>query len=96
MPAFFVATVSVKNPEKMKEYAAKSGPTFAAFGGTLLARGGLVETLTGAAAKPVTAVVQFPDAQAVSNWYASDDYQALIALREEAADMDINVFATPE
>ena len=45
MPAFFVATVSVKNPEKMKEYAAKSGPTFAAFGGTLLARGGLVRIL---------------------------------------------------
>jgi uncharacterized protein (DUF1330 family) len=34
-------------------------------------------------------VIRFPDLKAVDGWYASAAYQALIPLRQEAADMDL-------
>jgi uncharacterized protein (DUF1330 family) len=32
-------------------------------------------------------VIRFPDAAAAHNWFTSPAYQALIALREQAADV---------
>ncbi len=34
-----------------------------------------------------TVVIRFPDATAVASWYDSPAYQALIPLREQAADL---------
>jgi len=41
-------------------------------------------------------VVKFPSSEALSGWYASDEYQALVPLREEAADMTIVSYEIPE
>ena len=34
-----------------------------------------------------TVVIRFPDAKAIAGWYGSPAYQALIPIREQAADM---------
>ena len=89
MSAFVIATVAIKNPEKLQEYAQKSMATIAAFGGEPVARGKVVGIFSGDAKYEMTAVVKFPDIQAIDSWYQSADYQALIPLRNEAADVTL-------
>jgi uncharacterized protein (DUF1330 family) len=43
--------------------------------------------LTGEHKHTDTVVIRFPDTAAVAGWYDSAAYQALIPLREEAAEM---------
>jgi uncharacterized protein (DUF1330 family) len=33
------------------------------------------------------AVIRFPDAKALRDWYSSDAYQALVSIRDAAADV---------
>lgn len=95
MTAFFVATVTVHNAERFSEYAAKAGETFAPFGGSLVLRGKNEGTLSGNANHQAVGIVQFPDLDALHAWYASPDYQALIPLRDVAADMNITTYSMP-
>ncbi len=89
MSAFFIATVVIKDPEKMQEYAQKSMATIIDFGGEPVIRGKVIGILSGDSKHQMTAVVKFPDVEAIDNWYQSADYQALIPLRDEAADVTI-------
>jgi uncharacterized protein (DUF1330 family) len=34
-------------------------------------------------------VIRFPNIEALNNWFNSDDYQALIPVREQAANIDL-------
>lgn len=89
MTAFFIATIKVKNAEKFQEYGSKVPATIAAFGGELITRGQVKNVLVGNADNQVAAIVSFPDMEALQGWYDSADYQALISLREEAAEATI-------
>jgi len=95
MSAFFVATSRIKNPQKLAEYGAKAGATFAAFGGELVVRGKADDTLAGASDHQTVAVVRFPDTAAIKAWYQSPDYQALIPIRDEAVDMTLVTYEVP-
>ena len=92
MTAYLVATVTVRDPEKMETYAAAAGATLAAHGGEFVLDGQLAENLTGKWAAPGVALVRFPCVEAARAWYHSPEYQALAALRASAADMDIALF----
>lgn len=96
MSAFFVATVTIKDPQKFQEYGQKAGPTVAAFGGELMLRGKTAEVLAGSAQHQATVVIKFPDTAAINKWYNSDAYQAIIPLRDEAVDMTLVSYAVPE
>ncbi len=50
-------------------------------------RGQRSGVLTGEHRYTDTVVIQFPDQDALRVWYASEAYQALITLRNEAAEM---------
>lgn len=95
MTAFFVANVTVKDPEKFKEYSVKAGATFPLFGGELVLRGFQKEVLTGTVDHQAVGIVKFPDEAAINKWYASEEYQALIPLRDEASDMSITIYSMP-
>jgi uncharacterized protein (DUF1330 family) len=47
----------------------------------------MVKVLSGEHSHTDTVVIRFPDAGSAAGWYASADYQALIPLREQAADI---------
>jgi uncharacterized protein (DUF1330 family) len=91
MATFLSATVRVKDPEKLKIYVSAVGATIAAHGGKMVARGKVVKQLAGEVKHQIEAVFEFPNADAVDTWYASDAYQALIPNRDEAADVTIVV-----
>ncbi|NOX81717.1 MAG: DUF1330 domain-containing protein [Alphaproteobacteria bacterium] len=96
MTAFFVATVTIKDPAKFKDYAQKAGATFASYRAEPVLRGKLEKVLAGKADNQAVGIVKFPDYDALTAWYSSDAYQAIIPLRDEAADVTITAYSVPE
>jgi len=95
MTAFFVANVKIKDPQKFQEYAKKAGETFATYGGEPVLRGKVEEVLAGSAEHQAVGIVKFPDLEALTTWFNSDVYQAIVPLREEAAEMVIVTYTVP-
>jgi len=85
MTAYVVVHTTLKNADKMQEYGAAAGPTVAAHGGKVVARGPS-EVMFGENAHKAMVVIEFPDRDAARRWYASPEYQAIIPTRIEAMD----------
>jgi len=95
MTAFFVATATVKDPQKFQEYAQKAGETLAPHQGELVLRGKKNDVLTGHADHQTVGVIKFPSQDALNAWFSSDAYQAIVPLRDEAAEMTIVSYSVP-
>ena len=93
MSACVIGHISVKDEEKWAQYRAQVPATLAPWGAELLFRGQRATVLSGDHAHTDTVVIRFPDAAAVDGWYQSAAYQALIPLRQQAADLDLVVFS---
>ena len=88
MSALMIATIVVRNPEKLKEYLSRTQAVAAPFGAELVARGQARRVLNGhAAGEHLVVVVRFADHERLEQWFDSSDYQALVPLREEAAEI---------
>jgi uncharacterized protein (DUF1330 family) len=87
MSAYVIGHITVKDPQRWEEYREQVPATLAAWGAEVVLRGRRVAVLAGDHAHADTVVIRFPDANAVSAWHGSSEYQALIPLREEAAEM---------
>ena len=93
MSALLSATVQVKNPEKLKSYISQVPATMAPHGAKMLSRGKVAKLLNGEVAHQIEVVFEFPGEDAIDAWFNSDAYQALVAIREEAAHMNIAVLS---
>lgn len=85
--AYVVGHITVKNPEKWALYRSQVPETLAPWGAELAFRGRQVAALAGENPHADIVVIRFPDVGAVEAWYASPAYQALIPLRQEAAEV---------
>lgn len=95
MAAFFIVTTTVKNQDAYEKYIQSVGPTLAPFGCKALLRGKADCALAGELDHQTVGIIEFPDLAAIKAWHGSDAYQALIPLRNEAADMTITAYAVP-
>jgi len=87
--AYVIGHVTVKNQEKWTEYRNKVPATLKAWGAELVFRGKLSSVLSGSHDHADTVVIRFPNLEAVNSWYSSPEYQSLIPIRKEAAEMDL-------
>lgn len=85
--AYVVGHISVKDPDKWAEYRSRVPATLAPWEAELVCRGRLTAVLAGEHPHADLVVIRFPDHQAAEGWFASPAYQALIPLREQAAEM---------
>ena len=85
--AYLVGTITVKSPQKWAQYTKQVPGTLAPWGAELVFRGKQVAAFSGGNPHPDIVVIRFPDAAAVNQWFSSPAYQALIPLREQAADV---------
>ena len=85
--AYLVGTITVKSPQKWAEYTRQVPGTLEPWRAELVFRGKQVAVFAGANPHADIVVIRFPDVAAVNGWFASRAYQALIPLREEAADV---------
>lgn len=88
-PAYVIGHISVKDPDKWADYRNRVPATLAPWNAELVCRGKLAAVFAGRHAHSDMVVIRFPDLASLHGWYDSAAYQALIALREQAADIDL-------
>jgi uncharacterized protein (DUF1330 family) len=92
--AFVVGQMTVKQPEKWAQYRSQVLATLLPFGGELVFRGEQVQSFSGVNPHPDIVVIRFPSLGDAQGWHASAAYQALIPLRQEAADVVLTTYST--
>lgn len=85
--AYLVGHVTVKNAEKWAEYRSKVPATLAPWQAELLFRGTQAATYSGHLEHPEIVVIRFPDTASIDQWFRSAAYQALLPVREQAAEV---------
>lgn len=90
--AYVVGQVTVKDEGKWAKYRNQVPTTIAQWGGELVFRGKQVAALAGNSPHSDIVVIRFPNISAVHEWYASALYQAIIPLRQEAADIVLTAY----
>ncbi|MFQ5608659.1 MAG: DUF1330 domain-containing protein, partial [Woeseiaceae bacterium] len=93
--AFFIASVTIKNSDKFQEYSERAKETFSAHDGELLARGKLLRGIVGNADHQAVGIVRFPSEESLMDWFQSEEYQSIVPLRDESADMTILTYTEP-
>lgn len=87
---YWIAHVTVTNPDQYKFYAEAALEAFRKYGATILARGGKAQQMEGRG-RPRNVVVEFPSLQAAADCYNSPEYQAAKAKRKGAGEAEIVV-----
>lgn len=86
--AYWIAHVTVTDPDTYKLYAGDAPNAFKKYGAVILARGGTCQQMEGKG-RPRNVVVEFPSLQAALDCYNSAEYQAARAKRVGAGEADI-------
>ncbi len=92
MPAYIIVGFTPKDTDKLQKYGANVPSTLATYSGEILTKGP-VEKLQGDFAHQVQVVIAFPNKEKALGWYNSDDYQALIPIRDEGMDSQFQLIA---
>jgi uncharacterized protein (DUF1330 family) len=91
MTAYVIASVTVTDAEKYKNYMALSPTAVAAAGGKFIVRGGNMKVLEGAWANPRVVIIQYATREAAEAFYDSALYVAARAERAGAAQFNMIV-----
>jgi uncharacterized protein (DUF1330 family) len=89
MPAYIIAMVNIKDPERYQEYAKRAGPANAKHGSRFLVRGGKKHPLEGSIPFERIVVSEFPDVETAKQFYHSPEYQEARRHRLGAADFNM-------
>jgi uncharacterized protein (DUF1330 family) len=90
--AYVIGHIRINDETKWADYRSRVPATLEPWGAELLFRGKLAEVLSGTHQRTDTVAIRFSDLQAARNWFYSPEYQSLIPLREEAAEVDLLLF----
>ena len=85
MKAYVIVNVSIRDPERYKDYIQAATPTVAAHGGRYVARGGRAEKLEGDVSVNRVVVLEFPSYAQAKRWYDSPEYQVALAIRQSCS-----------
>jgi uncharacterized protein (DUF1330 family) len=83
--AYVIADVQISDPDAYKEYTAHTPASIARHGGRWVVRGGTTQVLEGGWNPGRIVVIEFPGLDAALEWFNSDDYQELAAIRRAAS-----------
>ena len=86
--AYWIARVTVSNPDQYKLYAEATPAAFQKHGAVVLARGGRASQLEGDG-RPRNVVIEFPSYDEAIACYNSPEYQSAKAKRRGAGEADI-------
>lgn len=95
MKAYWVAHVTVTDPDPYGEYAKAAGPVFEKFGARILARGGRTEQLEGDG-RPRNVVIEFSSMEQALACYNSPEYQKARDHRVDAGIADLVIIEGAE
>ena len=87
---YWIAQITVKDPEAYKDYVATAAPAFQEYGARFLVRGGAVNALEGNA-RQRNVVIEFASVEQAHACYMSADYQKAKAIRQAAAEGELMI-----
>jgi len=94
MSAYLVGHITVHNPKLWQEYVAGVQKSLLPFGSEIIFRGEKEKVLTGEHQHNSVVVIEFTDRDTLDTWYQSEAYQAIIPIRDKAADVTIISYNT--
>jgi uncharacterized protein (DUF1330 family) len=95
--AYLIVEHKITDSAKFEDYRTKVAPMIAKHGGRYLSKGGTHKVLETKHWLPDrVAIIEFPDMDALNEWYTSSEYQPLIALRQSCTDMSKDMLITIE
>jgi len=92
MAAYLVGHISVKNEPLWQDYVAGVKESLSAYDCRIVFRGRLASVLAGTHDRNLVVVIEFADHATLDRWFRSDQYQALIPVRDKAADVAITTW----
>lgn len=92
MTAYALGQILIKDAALWAQYRAQVPATLPPFGGELVFRAERRATFAGQSPHTDIVLIQFPNLAAANEWFASPAYQALITLREAAADVLLQAY----
>lgn len=93
MPAYcLVDNRRIDDPEKLERYRNGVVPLLERFGGRCVVLGGKVELREGDWKPTFPILLEFPSFARATEWYDSEEYRALKALRRSAGDFNVVFF----
>jgi uncharacterized protein (DUF1330 family) len=85
MPAYVVVDIQVQDPARYEEYKRQAAPSVTAFGGRYLVRGGALTKLEGDWTPGRFVILEFPSVARAKEWWNSDLYRPIKAIRHATA-----------
>lgn len=85
MPAYVIVGFTPTDVEKLQQYGASVPSILAKYSGEIIAKG-KSEQLHGDFGFQMQIIIAFPSKEVASAWYRSDEYQALIPIRDAGMD----------
>lgn len=82
MPGYLIFEIEVTDPTAYSHYREVAGPILAVGGGRFVLSSEAIEPLEGDWRPPSISVVEFPSAEAARDFYYSEAYQRVVALRQ--------------
>lgn len=77
-----MGAVAPEDEAAWEAYVARAPATIAQYGGTYLVRGGKVDVMEGNWSPSGIVIAEFPNMNAVRNWYGSPEYAPCLKIRE--------------
>lgn len=93
MASYLVGHITVKDHDLWQKYVSGVKESLSTFDSKIIFRGKLVSVLAGTHEHDLAVVIEFPDSTTLAGWYNSAKYQALIPIRDRAADVVITTYA---
>ncbi len=92
MKVYVIGHITIKDTKKWDEYKAQVPNSLEGFNASIVLRGKVFEPLDGNDEYTDIVVLEFATQQEAKNWYKSANYQKLIALRKEAANVVLKIY----
>jgi uncharacterized protein (DUF1330 family) len=85
---YWVVNVTVKDPERYKDYIAANKAPFEKYGAKFIARGGAYEVVKGSS-RERHVIIEFPSFAVAKECFFSADYQAALAIAKTCSESDV-------
>jgi uncharacterized protein (DUF1330 family) len=85
---YWIARITVREPERYPEYVKIASPAYQRFGAKFIVRGGQITAVEGEA-RPRNVVIEFPTYQAALDCYNSPEYKAASLIRQEISEGEL-------
>ena len=92
MAAYLLGQITVKDDGLWQQYVAGVAESLAPFDSKIIFRGQLEKVLAGEQLHSLVVVIEFPEHATLDAWFTSEKYQALIPVRDRAADVVITTY----